>query len=90
MDQRQRTKNTAAIYRRTIRLNGKRTSVSLEDEFWQALREIASRKNMTASALVEQIDLERNTVNLSSAVRLFVIDYYSSVSTLRSGPSLAH
>jgi predicted DNA-binding ribbon-helix-helix protein len=55
---------------------GHKTSVSLEDDFWQALREIAIRRNMRLSELVTSIDAERAHANLSSAIRLFVLSFY--------------
>jgi predicted DNA-binding ribbon-helix-helix protein len=53
-----------------------RTSVSLEDAFWKSLREIASGRNVTVSDLVVSINGGRRQGNLSSAIRLFVLDYY--------------
>ena len=55
---------------------GHRTSVSLEDAFWQSLKEIASEHDMTLSGLVAYINSERGHANLSSAIRLFVLDFY--------------
>jgi predicted DNA-binding ribbon-helix-helix protein len=57
-------------------MNGHKTSVSLENEFWHGLREIAAQERMTVPMLVGQIDRDRNTCNLSSAVRLFVFNYF--------------
>jgi len=53
-----------------------KTSVSLEDAFWTGLKDIAIRRGITLSALIEIIDAHRKTNNLSSAVRLFVLDYF--------------
>ena len=64
------------VTKRSIVLAGHKTSVSLEDAFWQALKEIAAGRDMTLSELVSAIDAERRHGNLSSAVRLFVLDYY--------------
>jgi predicted DNA-binding ribbon-helix-helix protein len=50
--------------------------VSLEDAFWKGLKEIAQGRNMTLSELVATIDTERRHGNLSSGIRLFVLDYY--------------
>jgi predicted DNA-binding ribbon-helix-helix protein len=61
-----------AVLKRNVALRGKRTSVSLEDEFWEALREIAVSEKMTVNALIEKIDCDRKTCNLSSALRVFV------------------
>ena len=58
----------------SVTLNGHRTSVSLEDEFWLAFRDIASEKNKPINALVAEIDVERGAeIGLASAIRLFVL-----------------
>ena len=64
------------IVKRSIVIAGHKTSVSLEDAFWKALKDIAAGRDMTLSELVGAIDAERRHGNLSSAVRLFVLDYY--------------
>jgi predicted DNA-binding ribbon-helix-helix protein len=50
----------------------------LEDEFWKGLKEIAGKRLMTLSTLVDGIDVQRQQGNLSSALRLFVLDFYRS------------
>jgi predicted DNA-binding ribbon-helix-helix protein len=62
--------------KRSIVLAGHKTSVSLEDAFWDELKEIASGRNITRTDLVGTIDSERRQGNLSSAIRLFVLDFY--------------
>ena len=62
--------------RHSIVVGGHKTSVSLEDDFWAALREIALRDRTTLSGLVGSIDSQRQHGNLSSAVRLFVFNHY--------------
>ena len=64
------------VVKRSIVIAGHKTSVSLEDAFWKALKEIASGRNLTLSDLVAAIDSERRHGNLSSAIRLFVLDHY--------------
>ena len=64
------------VIKRSIVVGGHKTSVSLEDDFWAALREIALRDRATLSGLVGSIDSERQHGNLSSAVRLFVLNHY--------------
>jgi predicted DNA-binding ribbon-helix-helix protein len=64
------------VIKRSIVVGGHKTSVSLEDEFWAALREIALRDRATLSGLVCSIDSQRQHGNLSSAVRLFVLNHY--------------
>ncbi len=66
------------VVKRSIVIAGHKTSVSLEDAFWKGLKEIAGHRNMTLSELVAAIDSERRHGNLSSAIRLFVLDYYRS------------
>jgi predicted DNA-binding ribbon-helix-helix protein len=65
--------NTAVI-RRSIIIGGRKTSISLENEFWNALRAIATARNISITELVEHIERDRKTVNLSSAIRMFVFN----------------
>src|SRR5215831_8049687 len=64
------------VIKRSIVVGGHKTSVSLEDEFWAALKKIALRYRVTLSDLVGSIDSQRQHGNLSSAVRLFVLNHY--------------
>jgi predicted DNA-binding ribbon-helix-helix protein len=64
------------VVKRSIVIAGHKTSVSLEDAFWQGLKEIAGERDVTLSELVATIDSERRHGNLSSAIRLFVLDRY--------------
>ena len=64
------------VVKRSIVIEGHKTSVSLEDAFWKGLKEIATSRDMTLSDLVASIDTDRRHGNLSSAIRLFVLDYY--------------
>ena len=64
--------------KRSIEIAGHKTSVNLEDAFWDALCEIARGRKLTVSQLATFIDSERTHANLSSAIRLFVLDYYRS------------
>ena len=64
------------VIKRSIIRDGHKSSVSLEDQFWDGLRAIAARENMTVSRLVETIDHGRNRHNLSSAIRVFVLDHF--------------
>jgi predicted DNA-binding ribbon-helix-helix protein len=57
-------------------LDGHKTSVSLEDEFWTSLKEIASSRQLTVADLVAAIDRDRNNGNLSSELRLYVLAHY--------------
>jgi predicted DNA-binding ribbon-helix-helix protein len=64
------------VVKRSIVIAGHKTSVSLEDAFWDALKEIATTRDVTLSEVVANIDALRNQGNLSSAIRLFVLDHY--------------
>ena len=64
------------VVKRSIMVAGHKTSVSLEDAFWNSLKEIASGRNITLSDLITAIDSERRQGNLSSAIRLFVLNFY--------------
>jgi predicted DNA-binding ribbon-helix-helix protein len=64
------------VVKRSIVIAGHKTSVSLEDAFWKGLKEIAGDRDLTLSDLVATIDTDRQHGNLSSAIRLFVLDHY--------------
>jgi predicted DNA-binding ribbon-helix-helix protein len=66
------------VIKRSIVIAGHKTSVSLEDAFWQALKEIAHARNATLSEIVASINEKRRQGNLSSSIRLFVLEYYCS------------
>jgi len=76
---------SSPVVKRSIVIAGHKTSVSLEDGFWQGLKEIANERNLTLSDLVATIDTDRHRGNLSSAIRLFVLDYYRA----RAGEHIA-
>jgi predicted DNA-binding ribbon-helix-helix protein len=63
------------VRKRSVVIAGHRTSISLEEEFWTALRQVAERRGLSVNALVREIDAAR-AGNLSSALRLFVLDCY--------------
>lgn len=65
----------SAVRKRSLNLGGHKTSVSLENEFWSALKEIAAEKQTTLFELCSQIDQDRGG-NLSSALRLYVLAHY--------------
>jgi predicted DNA-binding ribbon-helix-helix protein len=66
----------SSVIKRSIVIAGHKTSVSLEDAFWQTFKEIAVLRDMTVSELANTVDAERQSSNLSSAIRLFVLDFY--------------
>ena len=63
----------STVIKRSIVVAGHKTSVSLEDDFWEALREIADMRRLSLSELVSAIAAYRQDGNLSSAIRLFVL-----------------
>ena len=66
----------SSIVKRSVALAENNTSVSLEDAFWRGLKDIARSRRTTLSNLINSIDLDRDQGNLSSALRLFVLDHY--------------
>jgi CheY-like chemotaxis protein len=70
---------TSLVRKRSIVISGHKTSVSLEDPFWDGLKEIAHERPATLSFLVDEIDSSRENGNLSSAIRLFVLEHYRAM-----------
>ncbi|MFY9601250.1 MAG: ribbon-helix-helix domain-containing protein [Pseudolabrys sp.] len=64
----------SSVVKRSVVIDGHKTSVSLEDAFWSGLKEIARAQHATLSNMVTEIDRTREQANLSSAIRLFVLD----------------
>ena len=77
------------VTKRLIIVGRHKTSVSLEAAFWQALREIADERRETLSQVVASIDKERPFANLSSAIRLFVLEYYRNRHQRKEAVSVA-
>jgi predicted DNA-binding ribbon-helix-helix protein len=63
------------LVKRSINIGGHKTSVSLEDAFWSELKEIAHSQRVPVRKLIAQIDDTRQQGNLSSAIRLYVLDH---------------
>ena len=85
-----------AVVKRSVVVGGHKTSVSLEDAFWTSLKDIATRCGITLSSQIDTIDRSRRTNNLSSAIRLFVLEHFRTraISTMFIGerqpsPSIA-
>jgi predicted DNA-binding ribbon-helix-helix protein len=77
------------VVKRSIVVADHKTSVSLEDEFWKGLKEIAALRLTNLSGLVSKIDSQREHGNLSSAIRIFVLNFYrSQVPNPESGEEL--
>ena len=64
------------VIKRSIMFGGRKTSISLEDDFWNALRDIARQRQETLSHLIASINANRQSANLSSVIRLFVLRHY--------------
>jgi len=62
--------------KRSLAIDGHKTSISLEAAFWSALKEIAAHEGISLPTLVSRIDAERQHTNLSSVLRLFVLNHY--------------
>lgn len=72
------------LRKRSVRLAGHKTSVSLEEAFWDELRAIAEKRDISLNGLIGEIDLTRRG-NLSSAIRLYVLDWLRRRSDARPG-----
>jgi predicted DNA-binding ribbon-helix-helix protein len=81
---------TSTVSKRSIVIGGHKTSVSLEEPFWTALKEIANRRGATLSELVTALNAGRQNGNLSSAIRLFVLGVYQNETSSGSDSEKAH
>jgi predicted DNA-binding ribbon-helix-helix protein len=72
------------VIKRSIILADRKTSVSLEDAFWKSLRKIAHERDETLSYQVSRIDANRKNANLSSAIRVFIVEFYKEQSAQRN------
>jgi predicted DNA-binding ribbon-helix-helix protein len=77
---RERRFTESLIRKRSIRIGGHNTSVALEHKFWEAFIEIALLRNLSIRSLVTAIDDQHEHANLSSAIRVFVLDHYMTLS----------
>ena len=66
----------STVKKRSIVIGSHKTSISLEDKFWTCLRQIARERSTTASELIGMVDEMRNGGNLSSTIRVFVLNHY--------------
>jgi predicted DNA-binding ribbon-helix-helix protein len=76
--------------KRSVVIGRHKTSVSLEDAFWKSFNEIAASRNMTLSDLLATIDSDRQHGNLSSAIRLFVLEHYRGKIGARKSRRTSH
>jgi len=80
----------SSIVKRSVIIDGHKTSVSLEDAFWSHLKDIAHAQRATLSKLVAKIDETRQHGNLSSAIRLFVLDQARTQGTTGTDDGIGH
>lgn len=72
------------VSKRSVVVSGHRTSVSLEDAFWRALKSIAAHDGVSLAALVARVDGARGEANLSSALRVFALERASGAQGVNS------
>jgi predicted DNA-binding ribbon-helix-helix protein len=72
------------VAKRSIVVGGHKTSVSLEEGFWSSMKEICHERSVTVSELVGEIDSNRQQGNLSSTIRLFVLDHFKGCAARRA------
>ncbi|HMA16599.1 MAG TPA: ribbon-helix-helix domain-containing protein [Kiloniellaceae bacterium] len=83
----ERQSQREAVRKRSVKLAGHSTSLSLEGVFWDALKEVAAARGLSLNVLIEEIDRERGS-NLSSAVRVYLLNHYRAAADLsRRDPS---
>lgn len=73
------------VVKRSIVVSGHKTSISLEEPFWLALKEMAGARGITLSEAVAQIDRQRSGGNLSSAIRTHVLAHYRALAAASGG-----
>ena len=78
------TGTAARPVKRSFSIRGHRTSISLEEPFWEALREAAARERMPLAALIARIDEQRGAAGLSSAVRVWILEYVRTAGAIVS------
>ena len=78
------------VVKRSIVVGGHKTSVSLEEAFWTGMKEISGERIVTLSELVGEIDTNRQQGNLSSAIRLFVLDHFKGRAAASAGEPRPH
>jgi predicted DNA-binding ribbon-helix-helix protein len=69
----------STVKKRSIVIGGRKTSISLEDDFWTSLQQIARSRQVTTADLIASLDAARENSNLSSAIRVFILDDYCAV-----------
>jgi predicted DNA-binding ribbon-helix-helix protein len=67
--------SASSLVKRSVAIHGHRTSVSLEDAFWTRLKRMATARGQSVSAVIAEIDSARGEANLSSAIRVVVLEF---------------
>lgn len=73
----------SGVIKRSFYAGGRKSSVTLEDEFWHSLRSIAAEEEISVSHLIHMIDQQRISTNLSSSIRVFVLEHYRFLAKTR-------
>jgi predicted DNA-binding ribbon-helix-helix protein len=81
-DRKRRRYPHSPVVKHSVSLAGNKTSITLEKQFWDGLREIARKENISIATLIERIDTDRIGGNLSSSARLFVLSYFKALNRL--------
>ena len=77
------------IVKRSVVIAGQKTSVSLEDSFWGALKQLAREQKVPLTTLITGINAQRSAGNLSSAIRIFVLDHFRELALRTRGAARA-
>lgn len=85
-----RTREPTTLVSRNVIVNGRRTSLRLEPEMWEALDEIAKRESKSINDLVAFVDRNRDAATLTSDVRVFVLSYFRGAATERGHAKAGH
>lgn len=76
----------SVLHNRNVFVNGRRTSMRLELEMWDALEEIGAREKLTIHELCSRVDAARGESSLTGAIRIFIITYYRTASQASTAP----
>lgn len=68
--------STQGIRKRSVTIAGHRTSLSLEDPFWEALQDMARQRGVSIAKIIREVDADRSAGNLSSAIRIKILNHY--------------
>jgi predicted DNA-binding ribbon-helix-helix protein len=85
-DRRRKRALKSLVLKKSVSVSGHNSSVSIEGAFWNALKEIAVAQNISANALISKIDSERDATNLSSAIRVYVLEHYRLAANASADP----